>query len=259
MRDVEVAIEAAQRGAQAIRRHFRTDLAIDLKGAVDPVTLADREAEAAVVDVIRDSRPDDAVIAEEGTAFEGGRRRWVIDPLDGTVNFTKGIPHVGVSVGLEDDAGPLVGVVVDVFRDEVMWAERGGGSWLAETRLRVTGTTSLEAAVVATGFPYDRNRFGTDYAGVVGAMLHRVLGVRRMGAAALDLAWVAAGRYDGYWEWGLAPWDLLAGQLLVTEAGGSVTNAAGGPVSPTEVVASNGLIHEAFRTVVEAHRPPHRS
>jgi len=255
---MDTAIRAARAGATIVAAGFRSVTQAEMKGEVDPVTEVDRASEAAVVEIIRTAGPDDAILAEEGGSTDGiTGRRWVIDPLDGTVNFIHGIPQVAVSVGLEDDEGGLVGVIVDPIRDEEFTAIRGHGAFLNGSPMHVSTRTSIGESIIATGFPYDRRDYGAAYSKVVGAVLGLARGVRRPGSAALDLAWVAAGRYDGYWEFSLSPWDVTAGILLVAEAGGMLTNSAGGPIDHTDLVVTNGRIHEDLRRVVAANRPAH--
>ncbi len=257
--DLEVARRAARAGAAVVRAAVGGGPA-DFKGEVDPVTEADRAAEAAILSVLHSYRSDDAVLAEESGGGEGGHgRRWIVDPLDGTVNFLHGVPHVGVSVALYEDDRPLAGVVIDVFREEEFWAEAGAGAAGTSGRLRVSTRSPLGDALIATGFPYDRRRHGLGYGQTVGRVLERVRGVRRMGTACLDLAWVAAGRFDGFWEFQLAPWDLAAGVLLVEEAGGVVSDHRGGPAAPSmpSVVAANPLIQPELAELIALHVPDH--
>jgi len=256
--DLEVALAAARAGARIVAEGFRSGASTDWKGEVDPVTEVDRSAEAAIVSAIREARPDDGILAEEGSDTEtASGRRWVIDPLDGTVNFVQGIPHVAVSVALEDAAGSLVGVIVDPLRSEEFTSTRGGGAFLNGRPISVSTCADISEAVVSTGFGYDRREHGPAYTETVGAVLRVARGVRRMGSAAVDLAWVACGRLDGHWEFTLAPWDIAAGVLLISEAGGTLSNSRGGPSDPADLVATNGRFHEALRSVVAAHRPAH--
>lgn len=258
--ELEVAVEAAEAAAAIVRAGFGATHDTRLKGAVDPVTVIDTEAEQAIRSVLARARPADGILGEE----EGGSgwdtdRVWVVDPLDGTVNYVHGLPHVSVSVALWIEGRPEVGVIIDVSRRETFAARAGGGATLNEKAIRVSPTTEMTASLVATGFPYDRQRHADAYASVLGRVLGAVQGIRRLGSAALDLAWVACGRYDAYWEYGLAPWDAAAGSLIVAEAAGQVTDHTGRPHRPDSrsLVASNGVIHEPLRAIVEANLPGH--
>jgi len=247
MTDLEVAVRAARQGALVVARDLGTDVRVFYKGQGNPVTETDVAAERAVRGELSNARPDDAVLGEEGggEGWDHGRV-WVVDPLDGTVNFVHGIPQVAVSVGLYVDGLPTVGVVVDVARDETFAASRGGGATRAGHPIRVSLQGNLAESLLATGFPYDRHLQFEKYAAMVARALSQAQDLRRMGSAALDLAWVACGRLEGYWERGVKPWDTAAGSLLVSEAGGSVTNLDGGNylLSDPGIVATNGLIHE---------------
>ena len=261
MDDAEVALEAAQAGARVVRQHFGVSRTHELKGHNNPVTAADRAAEAAILSLLRRVRPADGVLGEEGSdvaSAPGSTRRWIIDPLDGTVNFVHGIPHIAVSVALYRGDDPIVAAIVDPLREETFFAEAGRGATLNGTTISVAPTSELSGAVIATGFGYDRAERAADYTRPVTRILEVATGVRRAGSAALDFAWVAAGRYGGYFELDLEPWDLAGGILLVREAGGVVTDPFGTPSTPQIrlAVASNGAIHESLRTVVAAALPP---
>jgi myo-inositol-1(or 4)-monophosphatase len=255
--DLELAIASAQAGAAVVLRHFGQRTKADLKGTNDPVTHVDRAAEAAIVDLIGAHRPDDTIIAEEGSGASGGSRRWFIDPLDGTVNFVHGIPQVSVSIALYEGDDPLVAVVADPIRDEVFSAQAGRGARCNESPIEVSDATDLRHTVMATGFFYDHDRYAAEYTRPVAAVLAKVNGVRRFGSAALDLAWTAAGRFDGYWELGVSPWDVAAGILLVREAGGVVTDPFGKTATPDTrlIVAAGPAIHESLREIIEATTP----
>lgn len=235
-------------GAAVVRGYFGKGLSPEMKGAVDPVTVADREAEAAVLEVLGELRPGDAVLAEEsgGSGGETGRR-WIIDPLDGTVNFVHGVPQVAVSAGLWDGPVPLAGAVADVTRGEVFSAAAGEGASLNGRPIRVSSRARLRECLMATGFPYDRWQRAPEYAAVMGEVMTRVRDVRRGGAAALDFAWVACGRYDGFWEFGLQPWDAAAGLLLVSEAGGVTADLRSRPAgadSEAHILANPAVADE---------------
>jgi myo-inositol-1(or 4)-monophosphatase len=228
------------------------------------VSDADRAAEAAIVSLLRAERPDDGLVGEEGASAEGSSgRRWVIDPLDGTTNYLYGIPQWAVSVALEDASGALAGVVFDPVAGELFAAERGGAPTLwryapqspdtssSSEPLRVRDGADLSRALIATGFGYEPE-WRAEQARAAEHVLPRVRDIRRAGAAALDLAWLAAGRLDGYWERGLKPWDWAAGRLLVTEAGGAVAELEG--ERHGLVAAGPGLLPQLVELVTEAER-----
>ncbi|HSJ29389.1 MAG TPA: inositol monophosphatase family protein [Acidimicrobiia bacterium] len=256
--DLTLAGLCARRAADIVASGFEGVTSTEFKGSVDPVTAVDRAAETAIRSLLATHRPDDAILGEEeGGARWEADRVWIVDPLDGTVNFVHGIPHVAVSVALWDRGRPLVGVVHDVLRDEVFAASAGGGATIGSgepgtRRLQVSTTAGLTRALVATGFPYDRQEHAGELGATVGRVLARVQGIRRMGSAALDLCWVAAGRYEAYWEYRLQPWDTAAGQLVVEEAGGRVSDLAGRPYRPdaTAVLASNGHVHDDLARIL---------
>lgn len=259
MHDLAVALKAAHAGAAVVREHFGTALDADYKRKFDPVTAVDRAAEAAIIHVISTEKPDDGILAEEGGGAARDGRYWIIDPLDGTVNFVHSIPQVAVSVALWDGSQALVGVVIDVLRNEVFVAQSGLGATLNGQKMTVSDRSELSTCIVGTGFPYDHDVHADGLSVVVREVLREVNGLRRFGSAALDLAWVAAGRFDAYWELGIAPWDGAAGMLLVREAGGTVTDPWGTPSDPFRplVVASNTVIHEDIRSIVHDNLPSH--
>jgi len=248
--DLELAERAARAAGEVLLGWYgRTPEGLDSKSTeTDLVSDADREAERAIGDILAAERPDDGLLAEEGAHREAASgRRWVVDPLDGTVNFLYGLPVWGVSVALEDGDGVAVGVVHDPLRDETFRGSRGGGADLGGASLRVRDPRPLERALVATGFGYDPMRRAAQ-AGVVRRLLPRVRDIRRAGAAAIDLAWLAAGRIDAFYERGLNPWDSAAGSLLVSEAGGVAEELRGEP--PGLIAASSRELLEALAVVV---------
>jgi len=238
------------REAGAIQRErFETDISISTKSStIDLVTEVDHACEELIVSAIEAERPGDAILAEEGHGEDDAGRewRWVIDPLDGTTNYAHGYPRFCVSIGVERSGSREVGVVYDPLLDELYHAVRGGGAWLGERRLAVSGQDDLGKALVATGFAYDVHRSSADNAACFARMLKAARGIRRDGSAALDLCYVAAGRFDAYWELKLHPWDVAAGNLIVEEAGGRISDPEGGvaPADGRSVVASNGLLHD---------------
>lgn len=252
MDDLTLARTAARVGAEIVAHWADRLETVEFKGVGNPVTEADRESEEAILGLISQHRPDDGLIGEESASREGSSgRRWLVDPLDGTVNFLHGFPQVSVSVAVEDDAGGIAAVVYDVFRNEEISASRGGGTEINGTPTTVAGRTDIGDALIATGFSYDRHDRGPEYGRVLGEMLRHVRGIRRGGSAALDLAWVACGRLDGYWEARLGPWDVAAGFLLVTEAGGVVTAIDGGRPSHESCVAANPGLQPILQQAVQ--------
>ena len=256
---------AASRAAKRLLRDFAEveQLQVSIKGPGDFVSQADLRAEASLREDLAKARPGYAFLMEESGAAgsENWSWRWVVDPLDGTTNFLHGIPNWAISIGLEkrlDDGRSEVvaGLVYAPATDEMFWAEKGVGAFLNERRLRVSARRDLQESLFATGIPFPaapRARH-LAFARSLAHLMPLVSGVRRMGAAALDLAWVAAGRVDGYWEFGLNRWDIAAGVLLVREAGGFATDPEGGdPLDSGNIVAANPHLHPALRaTVAEA-------
>ena len=256
---IELALEA---GSSALRARFGLLVEGDIeeKGELDLVTVADRESEAAVLAVLRGRHPEHAVLAEESggdrTPRAGGR--WIVDPLDGTTNFTHGVPLFSVSIALEVDGVIVAGGVESPILGERFLAERGAGATRNGRRIAVSRAATLERALLVTGFPYDRRARIDHYLAPFRAFLLRAQGVLRLGSAALDLSAVACGRLDAFWEEGLSPWDTAAGMLLVEEAGGAVSDFRGGRFSPfgRETLASNGLLHDACVEVLALPPPP---
>ncbi|HTZ70219.1 MAG TPA: inositol monophosphatase family protein, partial [Acetobacteraceae bacterium] len=243
---------AAQKAAKRLLRDFAEveQLQVSIKGPSDYVSQADIRAEKTVRDELEKARPGYAFLMEESGASgsDNWTWRWLVDPLDGTTNFLHGIPHWAISIALQrrlaDGTVELAaGVVYSPAADEMFWAEKGGGAFLNERRLRVSSRRDMKEALFATGIPFAaapaRNRLA--FARTLGALMPATAGVRRFGSAALDLAWVAAGRYDGYWELGLSPWDVAAGALIVREAGGNVTCPDGREFAPV-VDGPNDLV-----------------
>jgi myo-inositol-1(or 4)-monophosphatase len=244
--------ERLAREAGAVQRErYETALTIGTKSAaVDLVTEVDKRCEALIVDALRRERPDDAILAEEGSNRESASAvwRWVIDPLDGTVNYAHGYPRFCVSIGVEQRGVRSVGVVYDPLLDELYHAMRGRGAFRNGRPIAVSQETELGRSLFATGFAYDVHRSKEDNLDQFGKFVKNARAVRRDGSAALDLCYVASGRLDGYWEQKLEAWDLSAGALIVEEAGGRVTNLTGGalPTGRSSVVSSNGRVHDAM-------------
>ncbi len=258
---------AAQKASKRLLRDFNEveQLQVSVKGPSDFVSQADLRAEATLKEELTKSRPGYGFLMEESGASGGDNWtwRWVVDPLDGTTNFLHGIPHWAISIGLQrrlaDGSIELAaGMVYSPAVDEMFWAEKGAGAYLNDRRLRVSARRELKDALFATGIPFaavsQRNRLA--FARTLGALMPATAGVRRFGSAALDLAWVAAGRYDGYWELGLKPWDVAAGALIVREAGGTVTDPAGQEFvvnddAGNDVVAGNTHLQPKLRELVQ--------
>jgi myo-inositol-1(or 4)-monophosphatase len=240
------AVAACRAAGRIQRAAFGAAHAIEHKGEIDLVTRIDKRSEAAILRVIGRAFPTHGVLAEEGGASAGdGEHLWVVDPLDGTTNYSRGFPFFCVSVALARGGRVIVGAVYQPLLGELFTAVRGLGAYLNGKRLRVSAQARLDQAFLATGFPYDIRRSRRNNIGNFTRFATRCLAVRRAGAAALDLAYVAAGRFDGFWELKLRPWDIAAASLMIEEAGGRVTGISGRPWRPEvrDIVASNGLIH----------------
>jgi myo-inositol-1(or 4)-monophosphatase len=250
----ELAAIARDAGAELIRR-FALPRTVELKGAVDLVTDADKASEALILERLARAFPGAPVLAEEGGAVAGpGRLRFVVDPLDGTVNYAHGVPLFSVTLAALDEGALAAGVVFDPLRNELFSAIRGQGAFLDGRRLSVSRAATLNEALVATGFPYDLRARSERVLGLFGDVAKRARGVRRFGSAAIDLAWVAAGRFDGYYEAGLKPWDCAAGLLLVEEAGGRTSGFDGAPalLGQGEVIAGPAAVWAELVDVVRA-------
>ncbi|MGH7314417.1 MAG: inositol monophosphatase family protein [Candidatus Rokuibacteriota bacterium] len=253
-----VAIDAARSAGHLLRSELRSRRRITYKGApTNLVTEMDARAETLILERLAGAFPDDAVLSEETGAHPGrSGRRWIVDPLDGTTNYAHGVPIFAVSIALEAAGRVVVGVVYDPNQDELFVAERGGGAFLGDERLVVSSAAVLDESLLATGFPYNIRETADTNLAEYAAFSLRARAVRRLGSAVLYLAWLAAGRFDGYWELRLGPWDVAAGSLLVEEAGGRVTDLRGGrlDLDTPAVVASNGRIHEAMLDVLTTAR-----
>ncbi len=262
--DVWVATRAARAGADIVQSGFFQSYGTEMKGVVNPVTQIDRDSESVIKAMIASHFPNDGFLGEEGggDSWKEGRT-WIVDPLDGTVNFIHRIPQVAVSVALWSDGQPQVAVIIDVARNEEYMAVRGEGATLNGSPLSVTTTEKLGQSMILTGFPYDQRDHSKPYLDLTASLLENARAVRCLGSAALDLAWVASGVADGYsehgGEHGLKPWDLAAGMLLVTESGGRFTDVLGNEhaLEAAAFVASNGHIHDDLLSLVRATLPSH--
>ena len=254
-------VTAARKAARGLQRDFGEveNLQVSLKGPANFVTAADKKAEKTLFEELSKARPGYSFLMEEGGVVEGSDKshRWIIDPLDGTTNFLHGIPMFSISIALERDGQLVAGLVYNPISDEMFTGEKGQGAFLNDRRLRVAARRELPQAVVATGIPHlgrpDHPRFMAE----LGAVMNEVAGVRRMGSAALDLAYVAAGRFDAYWEANLAAWDIAAGIVLVREAGGFVTDLAGrdNMIGTGGIIAGNDMLAPKLTNLLKkAHK-----
>ena len=245
---LNVMTAAATKAARGLVRDFGEieNLQVSKKGPADFVTTADKKAEEVLVAGLTKARPRFGFLLEEGGKIEGAdtSNRWIIDPLDGTTNFLHGIPHFSISIALERDGEPVAGVIYEPITDQMFWAEKGQGAYLNGRRIRVSARHRLEESLFATGIPFAGKQDHDRFLSQLKAVMAVSAGVRRFGSAALDLAYVAAGRYEGFWEFGLHPWDIAAGIVLVREAGGFVTDIGGGGMMESgEILAANDSLH----------------
>jgi myo-inositol-1(or 4)-monophosphatase len=260
---IRVMEKAARKAGQRLRRDFGEveHLQASRKGPADFVSKADLASERTLWDELRAARPDWGFLMEEGGTIEGAadKPRFIIDPLDGTSNFLHGIPHFSISIAVQepklDGSGwgeVTAGVVYQPITDETFWAEKTRGAWLQDRRLRVSARRHLDEALIATGMPFAGHGDLAQWVKIYAAIGPQVAGIRRFGSAALDLAWVAAGRYEGFWEQGLKPWDSAAGCLLVREAGGFVSDYRGRslPICDAEVLAGNDALHSRLHKLL---------
>ena len=255
---LNVMIAAARKTARALKRDFGEleKLQVSLKGPANFVSSADRRAEETLYQELSKARPGYGFLGEEGGIREGTdtSHRWIVDPLDGTTNFLHGIPQFAISIGLEREGSMIAGLVYNPASEELFIAEKGKGAFMNEQRIRVAGRKRLADAIVACGLPHIGRGDLALAARETGAMQAQVAGLRRFGAAALDLAWIAAGRLDGYWERDLKPWDMAAGSILVREAGGFVSDCNGGTdtFATGHIVAGNEAIQKELLRVLKA-------
>ncbi len=254
---INIAVRAARSAAGVLLRYFdRVDtLNITSKGLNDFVSEVDRAAEQAIIQVLRKAYPDHAILAEESGTHPGNDYQWIIDPLDGTTNYLHGSPHFSVSIALKHRGVLEHGVIYDPLREEMFTATRGSGALLNDRRLRVTQRKDLNGALLGTGFPFRDLRHMDAYLGMFKELSRNTAGIRRPGSAALDFAYVAAGRLDGFWELGLAEWDFAAGELLVREAGGTVTDINGGDrhTESGNIIAGGLKVHAAMLQAIRPH------
>jgi len=252
---------AARKAAPRLRRDFGEveQLQVSRKGPADFVSMADKRAEQTIVEELRNARPDWGMLLEEGGEIAGNpdKPRWIVDPLDGQTNFLHGVPHFSISIAVEErkpGGGSEIshGLVYQPLTDEGFWAEKGRGAWLNDRRLRVSSRKDLNECLIGTGIPHCGRGAPEEWAKIYDAVGSQVSGIRRFGSAALDLAWVAAGRMDGFWEDDLDPWDTAAGLILVKEAGGFVTDYRGSDrmFERREYVVGSAAIHNKLQKLV---------
>ena len=251
----ECALEIAREAGIFIKNRLTSIHTIDYKGEIDLVTEVDKISEDMITSKINTLFPDHDILSEEFTHIETGSDfRWIIDPLDGTTNYAHGFPFFCVSIALERLHTMVLGIVYDPMLDEIFVAEKGNGAFLNDREIHVSNTCGIIKSLLATGFPYDIREEGSNNLNYFNKMILKAQAVRRAGSAALELAYVAAGRFDGFWELKLHPWDIAAGWLLVEEAGGIVTDLGGNNyyLESPSILASNGRIHEEMMSVLES-------
>ncbi len=254
--ELSAAVDAARAAGDLIQARAGSINRRDVreKGLHDLVTEVDEESQRLIMRRLTEAFPEYGFLAEEDTdgARTAASRRWIIDPIDGTTNFTHGVPPYAVSIALAEGEEVVVGVVLEVVSGELFTAVRGGGSFLNGERMRVSTAPDLSAALISTGFPYRSVDHLEEYLGVLGDFMFRCQGVRRHGSASIDLAYLAAGRFDGFFETGLMPWDVAAGTLLIRESGGTVSRFSGhgDPVFSRQILASNGRLHDSLVPIV---------
>ncbi|HQY36155.1 MAG TPA: inositol monophosphatase family protein [Pseudomonadota bacterium] len=257
---LNIAIKAARAAGAVIVRYLNRveGLAVVQKEQFDFASEVDRSAEAEIIKEIKRAFPQHAILAEESGAAGSGKHTWVIDPLDGTHNYLRGFPHFAVSIALVENGEPLHGVVYDPIRGELWTASRGAGAFLNDRRIRVSQRTGLGGALLCTGFPFRQRQHLPAHLDMTRALLVEAEDIRRTGSAALDLAYVASGRLDGYWEMGLKPWDMAAGILLVREAGGRCTDFTGGSefYRNGHIIAANIKVGDAMVAAIAPHLTP---
>lgn len=241
------AEQIARKAGVLLKEKLSQKHEIYYKGEINLVTEADKMSEDLIVTAITSNYPDHGILSEESPAIVGsGKLRWIIDPLDGTTNYAHGYPVFCISIALEDDGVVILGIIYDPMRDEMFIAARGEGTYLNGKKLNTSSTADISRSLLATGFPYDIRNSKENNLNYFNTMAREAQAIRRAGAAALDIAYVAAGRFDGFWELKLMPWDMAAGMLMVEESGGIVSDILGRSwrLSSPDVVASNGLIHQ---------------
>jgi myo-inositol-1(or 4)-monophosphatase len=258
---MNIAVRAARSAGNVLLRYFDhvDSLTVSTKGMNDFVSEVDRAAEDSIIEVLHRAYPDHAILAEESGSHQGNEYQWIIDPLDGTTNYLHGFPQFSVSIALKHKGVLEQAVVYDPMREEMYTASRGDGAFLNDRRIRVTSRKSLDGALLGTGFPYRDQTHLDAYLEMFKTLIGETAGIRRPGSAALDFAYVAAGRLDGFWELGLAEWDFAAGALLVREAGGVVSDIGGGErfLETGNVITGSVKLHAAMLQSIRPHLTDH--
>ena len=251
----QTAIVAAQSAGKLIINQLHKQYNVDFKSSVNMVTQVDRDAEKLIISIIHNVYPDHRILAEETNEIKGNSPyRWIIDPLDGTTNFVHGFPVFAISIAVEYKGEIIVGVVYDPNRNELFSAVKNGGAFLNKKQIKVSDTKALLASLTATGFPYETGTLFELNMEIFRSIYTKCQGVRRAGSAALDMCYVASGRFDGFWEFGLNPWDISAGALIVQEAGGIVGDFNGNEFksdNTSQIIATNGTIHEELLKIIQ--------
>lgn len=251
-------LEALEKAGHLIRSNLGKEQKITKKAEFNLVTAIDKASEKTILKEILKQFPDHSILAEESPAVDGSECRWIIDPIDGTTNFAHGFPMTSVSIAFERHGRLEMGGVLDPTRDELFFAERGKGAFLNGKKIHVSKVKALADALIVTGFPYDRKKNPDIYLKMLGAFLTRVQCIRRTGSAAMDLCYVASGRLDGYYEMSLHPWDKAAGMMILAEAGGTLTDFSGKPLTiySRQNLATNGLIHKEMVRLLQPFQSP---
>lgn len=252
---LKVAIKAAVKAGRYLRENFEKKIKVEHKGEINLVTEQDRRSQEIIRRIIQKNFPRHSILGEEDLEVEGRPElQWLIDPIDGTTNFAHNLPIFCVSIALMEEGESRVGVVYNPMLDEMFWSIRGRGAFMNKKRVRVSTETRIGKSLLATGFPYDLRESSRNNLDHFNQFIRAAQGIRRCGAAAIDLCYVAAGRFDGFWELKLYPWDTAAGYLMIEEAGGKVTDFSGGPFDPfkREILASNGKIHRQMLDIIKA-------
>jgi myo-inositol-1(or 4)-monophosphatase len=257
---LSIAVKAARRAGAIVNRATRNldIVAVQEKAANDFVSEVDRDAEAAIIRTLREAYPAHAILAEESGASGRSEYQWIVDPLDGTTNYLHGFPQYAIAIALKHREVVTQAVIYDPARNDLYTATRGGGAFLNDQRMRVSKRDRMKTGLIGTGFPFRQMEYLDAYLAILREVMKQSAGVRRAGSATLDLAWVAAGRLDGFWEFGLSPWDIAAGALLITEAGGLVSDLRGehGYLDTGNIVAGSPKVFAELLRVIEPHLPP---